>query len=126
MKLTIREINKSQSIYKKLIELDEQIIKLDKKAMLIADHSQNVELRFTFEGLKESKETLGEETYSPYRSLMTSMLWGGLSEPKESKETLDFQLNDVESLSIFGFIIAMKKQERQFLIGELTKLGFEI
>ena len=127
MKLTIKEINRSQAIYKLLVEIDADIIKLDKRAMMLSEHSQKVDLTLTFEGksnvLDEDGSLIGIER--DYMSMMSRYLLSPTpNKPKE--DTLDLSLSDVEALAMFGFLINLKKQQRQALIDELIKIGFEI
>jgi hypothetical protein len=44
---------------------------------------------------------------------------------EEKKDTLELTLTDTEALSVIGFLINVKKQQRQVLIAELVALGFD-
>ncbi len=135
MKLTIKEINRSQAIYKELCELDQEIIKLDKKALHLASNSEPVKLCLTFSDTAKSKaidqdgsmESDLEHMHNRMFQLMAvpSFLMSGEMRRKNT-DTIDANLSDTEALSILGFLINLRKGKRNQLISELSELGFEI
>lgn len=127
MKLTIKDINRSQAIYKLLVEIDSDIVKLDKRAMALTEHAKKVELTFTFEGKPQVVDAEGDlvNGQKDYMGMMYLSIMGNYK-PEQKKDTLDISLSDVESLAVLGFLINVKKQQRNTLIDELIKMGFDI
>jgi hypothetical protein len=128
MKLSIKDINRSQAIYKMLCQLDEQIIKLDKRAIELTDNNQPVKLSLEFVSNKPTKEVVDDE--DDYMVRMNRILSGGLFSPNIKKKTsidiFEQELSDTEALNLIGMLIAIKKTERAALVKELINMGFDI
>lgn len=128
MKLSIKDINRSQAIYKMLCQLDEQIIKLDKRAIQLADGNHPVKLSLEFVSNKPAKEVVDDE--DDYIGRMNRILSGGLfyhdSKPAKPKDIFEQELSDTEALNLIGMLIAIKKTERAALVKELINMGFDI
>jgi hypothetical protein len=128
MKLSIKDINRSQAIYKMLCQLDEQIIKLDKRAIQLTDNNQPVKLSLEFVSNNPTKEIVDDE--DDYIVRMNRILSAGIiyhnNKPAKPKETFEQELSDTEALNLIGMLIAIKKTERAALVKELINMGFDI
>lgn len=126
MKLTVREIHKSQAIYKAIIELDDQIINLDKRAMVLANNTQSVNVSFDFEVKKQVEEIEADELHASFNKIMIGYMSPfAVMGHAPKKDTISFVVSDTEALTLIGCLINIKKIERQKLITELVELGFE-
>lgn len=132
--MQIKDIEKIQRIYLKIKELDEEILKLDKLALEIANDdckiSINVE-NFTKQQQEEAKEKAkfdedGSLTsgLNLYNSLFT---WPSSISSSTIKVTTtnDFTVNDITALNILGFILQGLHSKREILLRELDKYKIE-
>ena len=128
--MKIKNLDKATRIFESIKKLDEEIIKIDKYAMLAATGKTNVSINFEiFEDKKEDildsdgSLRMGSVSHPYLQSLFRSYC-----EPVIPKKTEGIQqvISDVLTLQILGVILSEKNTERNRLINELQELGFKI
>jgi hypothetical protein len=144
--MNVKQLQKASRILEKIKMLDEEIIQIDKQALLIANGEVKIELSLKVKDLaKERKEAekvqfdedgsliQGGGFYEMMRRSMGSGImpayqisFGG-SDPKNEVKAESFEtITERASLQILGVLLGEKQSKRLELISQLEKVGVEI
>jgi len=134
-----KTLEKASILFAKIQELDKDIIRIDKQAMLLANAICEVKLKLHVKDLTPPKPKK-EDILDPDGSLIykgniaeqiarqMALRWGidtnDANQQKQDKPALDEVLNVYETLEILGILLRHKQAERSELINELEKMGF--
>ena len=123
-----REYNKVSELVAQGEQLQAEVYRLEKFAMLICNQECNPEIKIRMDGDKV------EEVKIARMAMVRWLEIGGTSgadtpEEKEfvrTKETFAEKLTDKETLQLIGILIASKKDKMKELYQKLNKLGLKL
>jgi len=125
-------------LFTKIQELDKDIIRIEKQAMLIANRDCDIKLSLQIKDLtppKSKKEDILDSDGSLLsaleeinRAMMNSYFGLGSTQPDTKKPGNEIKedLNITEALGILSILLRCKQKSRNELITELDKLGFSL
>ncbi len=130
MKLKLNTLDRASKMYKAVQELDEQIIKIEKKAMELANGNFEVICKFTFRNLDSCQDKVkfdadGSLVQSGYRDWMDMIRLPYGSKPEEPKDQIEIKIDERIALSMIGTLLHIKQEERKGLVQCIKNLGFE-
>lgn len=135
--MDIKKLKSASGLLEQLKTIDQEIIKLDKLAMSIANKKCDIEVELKVVDLekveKETEERLKADTDSMEQSSIFDVYWtarryryGGESQdskPKKNKLSLSEKVSDTESLEILAILLRNKRDKQRKIISRLEKLG---
>jgi hypothetical protein len=144
--MNVKQLQKASRILEKIKMLDEEIIQIDKQALLIANGEVKIELSLKVKDLaKERKEAekvqfdedgsliQGGGFYEMMRRSMGSGImpayqisFGGSDLKNEVKAESFETITERAALQILGVLLGEKQSKRLELISQLGKVGVEI
>lgn len=131
--MQIKQLNKVMNIYEEIKEIDAEIVKLDKTALMIANEGGECSFEMKIVGPKKEEAIAVKEKETggfiiPSSFFASYLRYAGGEKEEEEKETTKLQcsLPDTVALSILGFLLRNLNDKREALIGRLTKLGVAI
>ena len=130
--MNIKNLEKASLIYARITQLDRDITILGKQAVAcIDDDDIKVNLKVTIVNVKEEEAKKAKKEYSEsengsglYRISWATSPSGDLK--PEGTSIIDEDLNDYSKIDLLGALIAIKKNERKNLLGQLVEMGFKV
>lgn len=140
--MNLKQLDKATRILSEIKELDNQIISIEKHAMLIANGNVALDLKlFILDLEKQAKEQnkvgFTEDGSLSYDAELRNLMKGyfmpsfGIlgSKPEEKKKecetTFMSELSESAALQILGILLYEKQTKRQSLLAKLNKIGVE-
>ena len=128
MNMNLKTLQKAEKWYNRLKELDQEIIELEKKAILIAEGNVNISLNMEIKDI-DKKQEVKEVQGVGYTSIFTAMF--GANNATEAKEeylteNLNKSISPPEAIEIIGLLIFYRNKQRDEVIKGLNQLGFKI
>lgn len=148
MQLQIKDLDRINGIYKKVKKLDEQIIQLNQKAMMLAETPCEVKFSMSISNPQppEDKDSdviargidnvtgYGIEFIRPRLHDLIASPWGSIyginPQPPEDKKSknkslVDAEVTESEALAILGILLGNKMRKRDALIKQLADMGIQ-
>lgn len=115
---------KASALLVEVLDLDKQIIALDKIALSVCDKKQSASLSFSFP--KEKKAEIDTDGYSNKYTSMFSMLnpYAMMERSEPATDDHRFEIDEVETMAICGVLIQVKKDRRKMIVMQLMELGY--
>lgn len=130
--MDFKKLNKATEIFKKIQELDAEILIIDKLAMKAANGENVVELILNVTDLKEKAKKEAEKVTQQEEGVYIHFIHfkpSRLGDPPKTEVGLTsykHDLTDVGSLEVFGLLLGDKMRKRDTLLKKLQELGVKI
>lgn len=141
--LSIKDLEKAKRIHARIVNLDEEIIQIEKIANQMSSDNCTVEFSLRVENHTKEKEekqnvldsdgslikpiSRDEDDFNPFRgALLGYMSQIEKSETKTRKKTYDFSLSESDCLRVLAMLLDIKYRERNKAILELKDIGVRI
>ena len=131
--MELKQLEKAQKYFKKVQNLDKEILSLEKFAQSVA----NVDAEFKV-SIKEKTEESEEDAFKRIRYTPSFGLFGmydtcddleklkSNSDSKTKPLKYNQELVDVDVLSVLGILLKSKIEQRQALLNKLEKIGVNL
>lgn len=127
LKLLARASKKIEVIKK----LDQEIIELEKLAMMLADGNVGLRLSLTIEDFKKAAELEAKKAKeATAESIFSHLIYFSpfMTKPPEESATTNYSciISESIALRLLGVLLGHKMAERQNLISEIAQMGFRV
>lgn len=129
--MKLNQLDKATKLYKSIQEIDTEILKIEKRAIELANGNYEVSASFTFKNLdpKAKKVRIDEDgslcTGDEKPSVGFTFFFGSSPiKAEDAKDKYEIVIDEKATLYMLGALLQLKQAQRKELIDKIKKLGF--
>lgn len=125
--MELKQLERAKNLYEDIVQLDKEIIELQKYGQSIANEETKCKLKLSFYA-KETEEKLETVNENSFQSIFT-FTWAGQtreSKPKKNNENTVSIKDEIFCLKVISLLLEEKEQKRRVFMDRLSKLGIKI